>query len=791
MPAATGRRWIWPAIAALIACVPFVRGISLSNIFYVRDLTMFFWPRHLWIRETLLSGSWPLWDPYAAAGQAAFPDALNQLFLPPVLLLRLLPPVVGFNLIVALPFPLAAWGTWLFLRRHASPLAATAGALAFALSGPVLSTSNFPNLSWSIAWLPWILWAVDRDLEHASRRRFACVAAFVALQIVSGEPVTMTATVALAAAYAAVSVGGGWSSAIRAAARVVLAVILAAVASAVQLVPMMLAARTSPRGLMRVDNFWSLHPLWLINALLPHVLGDALALFDRDLPWMRPLNSNRDPFFYSLYLGPVVLLLSVLGFRAASRTRRWLWGGVIVVGLVLAFGGYTPIYVAVQQLVPVVRSFRFPVKFLLFAAFALAALVAAAVDAPTDAASRRTTLVTGSAVVVVLLALVSLVKVVPFVGARFFYDLATRVGVADPVAGAAFLFGSVPYTTLRVLAVMVVALLLVSYGWGADRHAAAARAILLAIGTADLVLVNAGVNPVFAAARLGPPEWVSALAAHPQDRFYFGGKFEGTLVGTDPDLTESGFRSTPGLTPEEARMTFVSNTALSPSAWHVRELLSYDLPQLWSVNLHIAEEMFEFAPRDQRMRFLARTGVRYCLLATPPPGGAPLVRAQVAPEFGAMAIYECVPDAQRAIVVDRAIVVPDVRDALRRLFAADFDGRRTMLVSETPPAPPSSPAGAPGEPSAHIMRDGPHDVTVDAVAGPGGGYLVLLDTFDPAWRALVDGAAAPVVQANALFRAVPLPPGHHQVDFRYQPPITYSIALSLAACVALAWLSRF
>jgi hypothetical protein len=129
----------------LATSVPVAGGISLTNIFYIRDLSMFFWPRHLWIHRTLASGSWPLWDPYAAAGQAAFPDALNQLFLPPAILLRLLPAIPGFNLLVMLPFPLAAVGMWLFLRRHISDTSAALGAVVFTAGGPVVATGAFPT----------------------------------------------------------------------------------------------------------------------------------------------------------------------------------------------------------------------------------------------------------------------------------------------------------------------------------------------------------------------------------------------------------------------------------------------------------------------------------------------------------------------------------------------------------------------------------------------------------------------------------------------------------------------
>ena len=53
-----------------------------SRIFYVRDLSFFFWSRHLWLRHTLASGIAPWWDPYVAGGQSAIVDALNQILMP-------------------------------------------------------------------------------------------------------------------------------------------------------------------------------------------------------------------------------------------------------------------------------------------------------------------------------------------------------------------------------------------------------------------------------------------------------------------------------------------------------------------------------------------------------------------------------------------------------------------------------------------------------------------------------------------------------------------------------------
>ena len=48
--------------------------------------------------------------------------------------------------------------------------------------------------------------------------------------------------------------------------------------------------------------------------------------------------------------------------------------------------------------------------------------------------------------------------------------------------------------------------------------------------------------------------------------------------------------------------------------------------------------------------------------------------------------------------------------------------------------------------------------------------MVLVDAFDPGWRALVDGDEARILRANVAFMAVAAPPGVHRVEFRYRPP---------------------
>ncbi len=124
-------RGIWPLLALIVATMPVAGVFTLSRIFFVRDLTMAFRSRFLFLRHAVDSGTFPLWDPYTANGQPAVNDALYQLFHLPSLPIRLLlPEVVAYNVWIAAPVPLAALGMYLFLRRHLTPLAAAFGAFS-------------------------------------------------------------------------------------------------------------------------------------------------------------------------------------------------------------------------------------------------------------------------------------------------------------------------------------------------------------------------------------------------------------------------------------------------------------------------------------------------------------------------------------------------------------------------------------------------------------------------------------------------------------------------------------
>ncbi len=137
----------------------------------------------------------------------------------------------------------------------------------------------------------------------------------------------------------------------------------------------------------------------------------------------------------------------------------------------------------------------------------------------------------------------------------------------------------------------------------------------------------------------------------------------------------------------------------------------------------------------------------------------------------------------RSYVTEGVRVVADDQ-ALATLLDPRFDFRREVLVTEG--LPPRRPEGeSPGE--SRVVSFLPDRVEIEVTAHRAA-VVVLLDSFDPGWRAWIDGEPARILRANVAFRAIPVPPGRHRVEMRYRPRgLFLGIAVSaLTAVIALA-----
>jgi hypothetical protein len=91
-----------------------------------------------------------------------------------------------------------------------------------------------------------------------------------------------------------------------------------------------------------------------------------------------------------------------------------------------------------------------------------------------------------------------------------------------------------------------------------------------------------------------------------------------------------------------------------------------------------------------------------------------------------------------------------------------IDFTKTVLLATAASTPPRAPGHT------RIVSYRNTEIVLEAES-PEGGFAVLNDVWHPWWFASVDGAPAPLLRANVLFRAVEVPPGKHRITLKFEP----------------------
>jgi hypothetical protein len=182
--------------------------------------------------------------------------------------------------------------------------------------------------------------------------------------------------------------------------------------------------------------------------------------------------------------------------------------------------------------------------------------------------------------------------------------------------------------------------------------------------------------------------------------------------------------------------------------------------------------------------------VRYVLSAAagPPRPGATRVATQ-----GEWAVWELSGTAPRASVLSNWTTVGSSAEALREVTAPGFDPRATIVLERDPGlGTPATPAGAAGG-SAALTSLGPQSSTV-AVSTRVASVVLIRTPYERFWHAGVDGHPVPIIPADYVDQAVPVPAGEHTISLTYDDPtIGAGLAgsgVALAAMLGAAWWFR-
>ncbi len=783
-----GARLPMVALLALTLMV-FAPILMPGTVLYYRDVSQNHLPVRQLTMDVIGAGEAPLWNPLRGAGQPLLANPNALVLHPTTALFFILPLHAAMKASLVLQILLAAIATWLLLRDiGAGTWARLIGAAAFAFSGPMLSLGNLFNLLDSAAFMPLTLWLAGR----AVTRRFApwgpLAALSLSVQLLAGEPALLLCTalafLALHWSYPAPPQARRRSLTVRSMSLAGI-LLLALAVSMVGVIPTLELLARSERG----EGFgqeealkWSLHPAALVETFIPWLFGDPTRTSLREF-WGGGVNDAGLPLLLSLWIGPGVLILAACGLilnltrRGPPRAEAIALGLLALVATVLAVGRHLPLYPALLDLAPSFAAARYPVKYFLLAVWAVAVLAARGYGAlcarSIDRESRTAplALLLGGLLVIV----------------------ATRWGFARG-ALERWLAGSLPLAPEDLAAMnasldrsaLYAAIMLALSGlfvvYPIPGRARLARWGVLAALAGMHIAVVAGINPVTSADfYAGRPLLADALGEG-AGRLWAQPRPPGfayrTPAGVRGGSLEAGFRwdrdSLRNATyfPLGIRFAFDRGNErldVMPGAAAGREL---------------AQSARDPAATDGALRLLSLAGVdRIITYGGLQHAGVAEIRRLEGSSNIPLVVLANRGALPRAYIVAAHEVVAGDAAALKRVREPAFDPTRTIVIDDDYghhlPARGIAPEPA-GE--ARIVEERSRMVRIECRADRPA-WLVLLDTHYPGWEATVDGAAAPIARANAMFRAVPIQAGEHMVELRYRPDSVRSG--TIISCLAL------
>jgi len=784
------------AALALLVVLLFRESVLQGGVFYKRDIHLIWHAQTEGFVRAVASGAFPLWDPSPAFGQPLLADPAQQVLYPPTWLNLVLPPWVDYTLF-AFGHVLLSGIAFLALARRwgLSAVAALAGAAAWVLSGPFLSLVDLWHHFASAAWIPAVFLAAERAIERRGRRDVLVLGLAIGLQVLAGSADVCAMTLGALAVWVAVVhverkrwreglpllAGGAAALAVG-----------AALSSGLWLAALDVASRSSRRELAEaVRTYWSAHPAALLETLLAGIPG-RLPL---SAPWRAALFESREPFLASLYLGLPAAGLVVAAFAGpgSGGRRRWALAAVGLGAAALALGRHAPAYDLVTALVPPLRVLRYPVKAMVLVAFAWAGLVALGTEAWRRSASGRRWAL---AVVVPLGVLACLAAASALSLASGLPPWGRLLVAVDPVPNTAIALAR-GLGREAILAVLVLALAAWRGRTGTGAPTLAALAALAAI--ADLALAHPRPNPSAPKALYTHrPEVLAALGDPASTRVY------------SYDYSETGraqrwlgrpsahalARLPDGWRPDAAialglQMILAPQT---PGRWGLRQGFDIDYRGLQAEPLAGLTRLARLAEgRPEEVRRVLRVGAITHVVALHRVAGDLLRPVAEFPSFFPDPVrVEAVPEPLPRAYAVGGVRVADGIHGLVALVDPAFDPRREIVLPEGRPG--AAPEGFRGQ--VRIVRESASRVLLDAELAAHG-YVVLVDGYDPGWRARVDGRPAPLLRANVAFRAVAVPAGRHAVEMAYRPPAALAgllvsgiTAMALAVALLSPWMRR-
>lgn len=324
------------------------------------DVWNFGYPMKVLLNQSLRQGQLPFWSDQVGMGFPVLAESqVGALFLPNLILFGLLPTTLAWNLsyvLVLLVNFLGMVGLMRHLKTRVEVSVITG--LIYALSGFFMTHLVHLNMLEAAMFLPWIIWLGLKLVDKPCWKNELALAATISLQIYAGyAQISFISLVGLGMVVLVESIRQ--KRGINTLGRLVSAVVLGLLLSGPQLLPTWEFHHQSDYAEGNAQVFDQVYPVeHLLSFLNPNYFGTP-----KDGSY--PAESGDWGLYWesTFYVGILPLVVIAAGLKTRRRRSEVVWWGLVVFGVVMALGKYSPFKFLYSF--PGFGSFRVPARVML------------------------------------------------------------------------------------------------------------------------------------------------------------------------------------------------------------------------------------------------------------------------------------------------------------------------------------------------------------------------------------------------------------------------------------------
>ena len=745
------------------------------------------YPDRQLLRDSLLKGIIPLWNPYIYSGAPFMAASDKTVWYPLSWIATILPTIEGWNLLVMIQPFLSLVFMYVFLKslRFRIPIAAF-GSFVYALSGWMVVYWQEPSIvEHSFLWLPLALYASNRLWKYSDDILGFCLLLFSLVCSVFGGFLQMSIYV-----YAVVLTWNVFQyfqyreqrNVYRVACIIFVALLCSVLIECIQLIPSIQAFVLSPRGTNSASFVFR-------DDLLP--IQQLMTLIAPDY-WGNPATYNYfggSGFYFEkiIFIGIMPLIFAMYAMFQTKQKTILFW---TVLGLVCFSMGYAlptswfPYYLHIPIL-----SNSYPTRIFAVSVFSFSILSCYGLESFIERPNRKRIaciliglfilLGIGWATVMSAWCIINNVPthIVPlcFGNEQMIWSRIRNIFPSKEITEL--------YITVSLRNLIVPTLLLLS-GIGVVLVSRISKkflffsvCILTAISSFYFIekYVYFGENR-FVYPNLPVISKLTALAGYDRVWGYGNAFIETNFPEYFHWFSTDGYSNLSSSRYAELIATIDSNGKLG-GAFRRSDT---DLFQLSET------DPFE-ASNPYRLRLMSLFGVKYVLetkkgeLKDKQPTGKrfPSELFTLTWEDANWRIWQYMPAIPRTLFATNYIVKTKPQEIITALYDNNINLSTTVLLEKNPGSMtlPSN-----NQSHATILFYDINSVTIRTTSTVAG-FLLLTDTYYPGWTATVDGKSVEIYRADYALRAVSVPSGDHTVIFRYTPVI-FTVGI-IVTCIGL------